>query len=269
MALFDRFHENNSKSKLEDLRKLHCVEELYGQVNSQVAEQLHKSFNSNKRFLNAMSPHHFAYLMRSMLNHRNELKNAEFIEKQKSKGYDIYRNELGKIRFKLGFDGTLTNTQTISASDRLNSIDFLIGKPDIIENTSVGDKISESRAEGDGGDAHSRDLPSCVTEDESRNIFDILNQQSDEASLNENDSKIELPILVLSKVFKFYYASMGNKLETLKLVCKKWKKVANEIPTHVLKILYLSRCMRIIESKPKYEKLYRDIYHALQYPLTQ
>ena len=110
MAMFDRFHENNSKSEIENLRKLQCVEELYGQVNSQVAEQLHKSFNSNKRFLNAMSPHHFAYLLRSMLNHRNELKNEAFIEKQKSKGYDIYRNELGRIRFKLGFDRTFTNT---------------------------------------------------------------------------------------------------------------------------------------------------------------
>ena len=137
MALFDRFHENNSNSSVEDLRKLQCVKELYGQLNSQVAEQLHKSFNSNKRFLNAMSPHHFAYLLRSMLNYRNELKNEAFIEKQKSRGYDLHRNELGKIQLKLGFDRAFTNNSNTTYRDGIHDVDFLISE---IEKSSVEDE---------------------------------------------------------------------------------------------------------------------------------
>ena len=71
LALVDRFHENDAKS---DQEKLKCVKELCCQLNSQVAGQLHKSFNTNERFLNGMSPLHFAFLVRSMLNHRNEIK---------------------------------------------------------------------------------------------------------------------------------------------------------------------------------------------------
>jgi hypothetical protein len=191
MALFDRFHENNSKSKIEDLRKLQCVDELYGQVNSQVAEQLHKSFNSNKRFLNAMSPHNFAYLLRSMLNHRNELRNSEFVEKQKCKGYDIYRNELGRIRLKLGFDSTFNNSSNIAESGKMNNIDFSIGKPSEFENDSNGDIVDR-----DSGNGHGGDLPSqggCednhdITDDESRNIFDILNEDEGRKNNCENIS---------------------------------------------------------------------------------
>ena len=122
LALVDRFHENNAKSDKENLRKLQCVKELHSQINSQVAEQLHKSFNANKRFLNAMSPLHFAFLLRSMLNHRNELRNQKFIEKEESKGYDVYRDEFGRIRLRLGFHKNFTNLSNISENN--TEIDF-------------------------------------------------------------------------------------------------------------------------------------------------
>ena len=32
-----------------------------------------------------------------------ELKNQEFIEKEKAIGHDLYQDELGRIRIKLGF----------------------------------------------------------------------------------------------------------------------------------------------------------------------
>ena len=144
LALFDRLHENNSNSKIEDLRKLQCVKELYGQLNSQVAEQLHKSFNTNKRFLNAMSPHRFAYLLRSLLNHRNELRNEAFIENQKIKGYEIYRNHLGKIQLKLGFDKSFVNNPSNSNSiihdvnnPSPDNVDFLISEVDQSEESTA------------------------------------------------------------------------------------------------------------------------------------
>ena len=289
MALFDRFHENNSKSEIEDLRKLQCVKELYGQVNSQVAEQLHKSFNSNKRFLNAMSPHNFAFLLRSMLNHRNGLKNAEFVEKQKSKGYDIYRNELGGIRLKLGFDRTFTNLN-ITESNSRNNIDFMIGTPNKVENNPISDENGVdtetlgSTIEGDGGDMAllSNDGVTWkknhdITEEESRNIFDIFNQSSDITSSSKgkgmenkcDNISFHFPALVLREVFEFYCAGMNGNLRTLKLVCKNWKEVADEIPRHILNVLSLSNGMRIIESKPEYKKLYRHIYNALLWLLRE
>ena len=84
-----------------------------------------------------------------------------------------------------------------------------------------------------------------------------------------NNTSFHLPVLVLREVFEFYCAGKNGNLRTLKLVCKNWKEVADDIPKHVLNVLSLSRCMRIIESKPYYEKLYIHIYNALGWLLRE
>ena len=48
LALFDRLHERNSSNEVEALRRIACINELCGQINSQVAEQIHGSFNLNR-----------------------------------------------------------------------------------------------------------------------------------------------------------------------------------------------------------------------------
>ena len=63
LCLFDRFHESNTSLEIESLRKIGCVLELNGMFNSEVEEQFHLKSDSNKSFLNMMTP----------INHFNQL----------------------------------------------------------------------------------------------------------------------------------------------------------------------------------------------------
>ena len=50
ICLFDRFNENNTSSEIESLTNIGCIFELNGMFNSQVEEQMHLKFDSNKNF---------------------------------------------------------------------------------------------------------------------------------------------------------------------------------------------------------------------------
>ena len=65
LCLFDRFHEGNASSEIESFRKIGCVLELNGMFNSEIEEQLHLKFDSNKKILNMTTPINHIYLFRS------------------------------------------------------------------------------------------------------------------------------------------------------------------------------------------------------------
>ena len=73
LCLFDRFHERNTSSEIDVLRRITSVPELNGLVNKQVEEQLHLWFESSKHFLNKMQPVNHIYLLRSIINHYNTI----------------------------------------------------------------------------------------------------------------------------------------------------------------------------------------------------
>ena len=71
LCLFDRFHEGNSSSDIEYLRRINNIPQLNSVVNSQVQEQLHLRFDKNKSFLNMMKPANHIFLFRSIINYYN------------------------------------------------------------------------------------------------------------------------------------------------------------------------------------------------------
>eukprot|EP00795_Rhopilema_esculentum_P004137 gene4136-20321_t len=85
LALFDRFHEKNTSCETEALRRITCVAELAGQINSEVVEQIHGSFGKNIHFMNQLSPTNHIFLFRSIIDLRNEARNAEFLKKIEEK----------------------------------------------------------------------------------------------------------------------------------------------------------------------------------------
>lgn len=91
-ALYDRFHEDNTKDPRDVLRKLCTVPQLAGKVNSQVAEQLFSRMKKNNYFLNMALPSTHLFLMRNIIHHHN-----------------TYRNEqhLGNIKRAFGNDVTM------------------------------------------------------------------------------------------------------------------------------------------------------------------
>eukprot|EP00112_Aurelia_sp_Birch-Aquarium-sp1_P013996 Seg2997.2 transcript_id=Seg2997.2/GoldUCD/mRNA.D3Y31 product="HMG domain-containing protein 3" protein_id=Seg2997.2/GoldUCD/D3Y31 len=100
MALFDRFHEGNTGSEEEALRRIACVKELSGQLNSQVAEQIHGSFNNKKHYMNQMTPTNHIFVFRSGIDLRNEEMNKKYIEKEEGlTSMFINFDELGRSVF--------------------------------------------------------------------------------------------------------------------------------------------------------------------------
>ena len=83
LSLFDIFHQGNTKSDAESLRRIGCVRELKGNLNSQAAEQLHHSFNKDKHFLNQMNPVNHIFMFRSIIDLRNEAKNFKMCNKMR------------------------------------------------------------------------------------------------------------------------------------------------------------------------------------------
>lgn len=99
-ALYDRFHEANTKDKKDVLRKIELVPQLCGWVNSQCAEQLFGGMRKNNHFLNMMTPSSHIFLMRNILHHYNNRRNAKRIDDMKKtlgSGLEIQLNSNGQI----------------------------------------------------------------------------------------------------------------------------------------------------------------------------
>ena len=115
LCLFDRFHENNTSSEIESLRKIGCVLELKGMFNSEVKEHLHLQFDSYKIFLNTMTPFTHIYLFRSNLDHHNFNKNKTVTNllQQKTR-FKLIFGSFGRLQFE-----TYTNFHSPSSSSTL------------------------------------------------------------------------------------------------------------------------------------------------------
>ena len=101
--MLDRFHEGNASSEIKLLRETGFVLELNGMFNSEVEEQLHLKFNSNKRFLNMMTPINHIYLFGSIIDYHNSNKNSNFMKSlQQEKHFPAATfDTLGRLQFEI------------------------------------------------------------------------------------------------------------------------------------------------------------------------
>ncbi|XP_046567032.1 uncharacterized protein LOC124275490 [Haliotis rubra] len=76
-CLLDRFHEGNTKSEQELLRRISLVPEMKGRINSQVEEQMHRKMNRNNYFLDVMSPGNYMFVLRLLLHFYNQQTNKK------------------------------------------------------------------------------------------------------------------------------------------------------------------------------------------------
>ena len=157
LCLFDRFHENNTSSETESLRKIGCVLEFKGMFHSQVEEQLHLQLDSNKNFLNMMTPPSHIHLFRSMLDHHNIDKNKRVINLLQQKArFKLIFDRFGMLQFgtyshhKLPFHFTMSTLFQGEAEDRL-----IQNEPLDIED-SLSEALSDSPID-DNANAHQYD----------------------------------------------------------------------------------------------------------------
>ncbi|XP_077365645.1 uncharacterized protein LOC144009664 [Festucalex cinctus] len=83
-ALYDTFHQYNTKDEKDFLRFIGLVPELCGWVNSQIAEQLFSGMRKSNYFLNCLSPSSHVFLMRNILHHHNERVNEHSLGELKN-----------------------------------------------------------------------------------------------------------------------------------------------------------------------------------------
>ncbi|XP_058614543.1 uncharacterized protein LOC131529049 [Onychostoma macrolepis] len=113
-ALYDLFHEKNTKDARDALRKIQIVPELAGWVNSQCAEQLFSDMRKNNYFLNTLTPSGHIFLMRNILQHYNTKRNKKMedgIRKIVPQNAQLHLDENGQIIMEAtASDGTLAPT---------------------------------------------------------------------------------------------------------------------------------------------------------------
>ena len=118
LCLCDRFHEGNSSSDIEYLRRINNIPQLNSVVNSQVQEQLHLRFDKNKSFLNMMKPANHIFLFRSIINYYNIKKNSLLLEIQQQIplpiAFDIYGRAIYKINSE---DGLMKKSSSQNVED--------------------------------------------------------------------------------------------------------------------------------------------------------
>lgn len=96
-ALYDTFHQYNTRDEKDALRVIGLVPELCGWINSQTAEQLFSGMRKNNYFMNSLSPASHIFLMRNILHHHNERVNQKALEDFKKVSHgDITLDAYGK-----------------------------------------------------------------------------------------------------------------------------------------------------------------------------
>ncbi|KAK7895205.1 hypothetical protein WMY93_020530 [Mugilogobius chulae] len=117
--LYDKFHEANTKSPQEVLRRIDIVPELQTSLNSQVAEQLFSCLRKNIFFLNNMAPSTHIFFMRNIIHHQNNNRNEKYLKKQLERGQkshtigNISLNNLGQAVFAHFLCPTLAQLQSL------------------------------------------------------------------------------------------------------------------------------------------------------------
>jgi len=79
-ALFDSFHEDNSKDPQDLLRRVSFVPQLEG-VNTEVAEQLNFQINKDNYFNSLMTPHNNLFVHRLSVHFLNTNLNNKVVER--------------------------------------------------------------------------------------------------------------------------------------------------------------------------------------------
>lgn len=79
-ALFDAFHQDNSKDPRDLLRRVCFVPQLEG-VNTEVAEQLNFKRNKDNYFTSMMSPHNNLFVHRLSVNFLNNSLNQKIVNR--------------------------------------------------------------------------------------------------------------------------------------------------------------------------------------------
>ena len=188
LCLFDRFHETNTNSEIEALRRITGVTELHGYFNSQVSEQLHLRCDSDKRFLNMMNPATHIYLFRSILNHHNNTVNEMLIKPlvKKSNGA-ITEDSIGRVVILAKPDVISVKSNKCDISEQLNI------SVDESEIAGFGKESLEFSSDEVVSPQHSEEDVKIDTDTPAVDIVQDLNEKEDRCDREVANDAIKTP----------------------------------------------------------------------------
>eukprot|EP00794_Sanderia_malayensis_P020973 gene20973-23030_t len=192
LALFDRFHETNTKGNTESLRRIACVKELYGVVNSEAAEQLHGEYDLNMHFRNKMKPAMHVFIFRSIIDLKNEEANARRIKLfRDSTNMPLSLDCLGRLIFANGPNNKQVNTGPITSNDRTEQSVKSYDVSNVVTSAgNVNNFDADSYDVTSEGNVNSPDPDSCdVTTEGNVNNFDADSYDvTSEGNVNNPDA---------------------------------------------------------------------------------
>ena len=184
--------------------------------NSQVEEQLHLQFDSNKKFLNMMTPVTHIYLFRWILGHQNLNKNKTVTNLlQQNARFKLIFDSLGRLQFETY---TNTNFHSPSSSSTLfekEAQDRLIKNEPLNIEDSLSEASSESTTD-DNANAHQYDACQPNTKKMKRS------SKMEQLNCFKNCSK--------SRIGKNVQFNCGENLDNLRHVTRT-SDLVNWIPT--------------------------------------
>ncbi|XP_046844968.1 uncharacterized protein LOC124452541 [Xenia sp. Carnegie-2017] len=106
-CLFDQFHEKNSTNPADCLRRVSCVNQLAGKINSETAEQLNNRRNRDNYFTTSLTAHNSVFMERLATHFSNEKLNQRIINTHRKQfGMAMSFNSFGQLISRNEDDGT-------------------------------------------------------------------------------------------------------------------------------------------------------------------
>ncbi|XP_046854054.1 uncharacterized protein LOC124447202 [Xenia sp. Carnegie-2017] len=106
-CLFDQFHEKNSTNPADCLRRVSCVNQLAGKINSETAEQLNNRQNRDNYFTTSLTAHNSVFMERLATHFSNEKLNQRIINTHRKQfGMAMSFNSFGQLISRNEDDGT-------------------------------------------------------------------------------------------------------------------------------------------------------------------
>ena len=140
-SLCDRFHEKNSSSAPDILRRVTLVPELNAVINTEVEEQLHSSINRSNYTFNMMLPGNHLFMMRLKIH----LSNTHIDQVYRCKLEKAICSYIGTAKGLQHDTNGILLLQTTQSIERGNQEEEEGNANEGHEPTSIGDKESPQR----------------------------------------------------------------------------------------------------------------------------
>ncbi|KAK3750603.1 hypothetical protein QZH41_014185, partial [Actinostola sp. cb2023] len=186
-CLFDTFHEDNSSSDKDLLRRTRCVKQLEGWFCTEVMEHLNNIMNKNNYFTTQMSATNAIFVQRLAMELSNEEKNCKSTtlhEKQVSNDQSVFAN-LNNSSINRNNNNNNSRSNNNSSSNRNNNNN---SRSSNNSNTSNNSSSSSSNRNNNNNNNSNNDHNSSSNRNNNKNSRSSNNSNTSSSNSSNNSS---------------------------------------------------------------------------------